>query len=109
MIGKLSKSTSTSRDAAKGRSADRDVADLTPWSTGLLVAALCASLGAIAVFAFGAAMLEVHPVLAVVVNVVVVSGAAPTVWRWRRVPVLRWVVYGLAPAILFGWFALLLA
>ncbi len=73
----------------------------------LVVAALSAALFTVAVIAFGGAMIEVHPLLAVVVNVVVVAGAAPTVWQWRAVPVWRWVVYGATVGVGAGWVALL--
>lgn len=74
----------------------------------LVVACFAAALSAVAVIACGAAMIAVHPLLALVVNVVVVAGVAPTVWQWRAVPVWRWVVYGAAAGVVVGWLALLL-
>lgn len=73
----------------------------------LVVAGFAATLFAVAVIACGAAMIAVHPLLAVVVNVVVVAGVAPTVWQWREVPVWRWVVYGATAGVVLGWLALL--
>ena len=81
----------------------------TPWSTGLLVSAMVAALAATAVYAFGAALARVNPALAVVVSLVAVGGVAPTVWSWRSLPVVRWVVYGAAAGVVVGWMALLVA
>jgi hypothetical protein len=39
--------------------------------------------------------------------VIAVGGAAPTAWRWRSVPVVRWVLAGVAVGIALAWFALL--
>ncbi|MFF0814944.1 DUF2537 domain-containing protein [Rhodococcus sp. NPDC003318] len=74
----------------------------------LVVAAFSAVLLAVAVIACGTAMIAVHPLLAVVVNVVVVAGVAPTVWQWRTVPIWRWVVYGASVGVALGWVGLLL-
>ncbi|MEU7764212.1 DUF2537 domain-containing protein [Nocardia sp. NPDC049190] len=83
--------------------------DPTPWGAGLTVAVMVALLSAVAVYAFGAALAEVHPLLAVAVNVTAVGGAAPTAWRWRFAPVTRWVVGGGAAGVLLGWITLLLS
>ncbi len=80
----------------------------TPWSTGLLVSGFAAVFTLVAVVGFGSALTNIHPLLAVGFNLVVVGGAAPTVWRWRRVPVWRWVVYGATAGVVSGWAALLL-
>lgn len=76
--------------------------------SALVVAALSAALFTVAVIAFGGAMIAVHPMLAVVVNTVVVAGAAPTVWQWRSVPIWRWVLYGAVAGVGAGWVGLLL-
>ncbi|ONM50399.1 DUF2537 domain-containing protein [Nocardia donostiensis] len=80
----------------------------TPWGAGIPVVALVAVLTAVGVYAFGAALAQVHPLLAVTVNVVAVAGVAPTAWRWRNTPVTRWVLAGGAAGILSGWAALVL-
>ncbi|MBB5913063.1 hypothetical protein BJY24_001930 [Nocardia transvalensis] len=81
----------------------------TPWAPGLTVAALVAALAAAAIYSFGTALAHVHWLLAVVVNVVAVGGAAPTAWRWRNTPVTRWVLAGVAAGVALGWIALLVA
>jgi hypothetical protein len=75
--------------------------------SALVVSAFSAALVVAAVIACGAAMIAVHPLLAVVVNVIVAVGVAPTLWQWRAVPVWRWVVYGAAAGVVVGWIALL--
>ncbi|WP_405167395.1 DUF2537 domain-containing protein [Nocardia sp. NBC_01499] len=80
-----------------------------PWGTGITVASMVALLAAIAVFAFGRALVEVHPLLAVAVNLIAAGGAAPTAWRWRWAPVTRWVVGGGTAGVLLGWVALLIS
>lgn len=79
----------------------------TPWSTGLLVSGFTAIFTVVAVVGFGSALANIHPLLALGFNLVVVGGAAPTVWRWRRAPVWRWVVYGATAGVVSGWVALL--
>ncbi|SDC75605.1 DUF2537 domain-containing protein [Rhodococcus tukisamuensis] len=80
----------------------------TPWGTGLVVAGFAALVAVVAVIACGAAMIEVHPLLAVVVNLVVAAGVAPTLWQWRATPVWRWLVYGTVAGVAAGWLALAL-
>jgi hypothetical protein len=82
--------------------------DPTPWAAGLTVAGMVALLTAVAVYAFGDALAQVHPLLSVVVNLVAAGGAAPTAWRWRFAPVTRWVLAGGAVGVLLGWVVLLL-
>ncbi|WP_137723411.1 DUF2537 domain-containing protein [Prescottella subtropica] len=78
----------------------------TPWATGLLVTAFSALATVVGVVAFGSALTDIHPLLAIVFNLVAVGGAAPTVWRWRRVPVWRWAVYGVGAGVATGWIVL---
>ena len=66
----------------------------TPWATGLTVAAFVAAVTAAAVVVLSLGLIRVHPLLAVGLNLVAVGGLAPTVWGWRRTPVLRWFVLG---------------
>ncbi|KAA8886927.1 DUF2537 domain-containing protein [Nocardia colli] len=81
----------------------------TPWGAGITVSIMVGLLAAVAVFSFGRALAEVHPLLAVAVNLVAAGGAAPTAWRWRWTPVTRWVVGGAVVGVLLGWVALLIS
>ncbi len=81
----------------------------TPWGAGIAVALMVATLTAVAVFAFGRALTEVHWLLALAVNVIAAAGVAPTAFRWRLVPVTRWVVAGGTAGVLIAWVALVLA
>ncbi|WP_305095135.1 DUF2537 domain-containing protein [Prescottella sp. R16] len=81
----------------------------TPWATGLLVGAFAALVTIVGVVAFGTALADIHPLLAIGFNIVAVGGAAPTVWRWRWIPVWRWVVYGVGAGVVLGWIGVVLA
>ncbi|GAB3206918.1 DUF2537 domain-containing protein [Nocardia tengchongensis] len=80
----------------------------TPWASGIAVVVLVTALTATGVYAFGAALAQIHWLLAVVVNLIAVGGAAPTAWRWRYAPVTRWVIAGLGAGVLVAWLSLLL-
>lgn len=79
----------------------------TPWAAGITVAGLVAALTAVGVFAFGAALTQVHPLFSLAVNLVAAVGIAPTAWRWRTRPVTRWVLAGAASGVVLGWIGLL--
>lgn len=79
----------------------------TPWGTGLTVAALVAAVVAAAVIVLSLGLIQVHPLLAVGLNLVAVGGLAPTVWGWRTRPVWRWFVLGSGVGVAGGWIALL--
>jgi hypothetical protein len=51
-------------------------------------------------------LIRVHPLLAVGLNVVAAGGLAPTLWGWRRTPVLRWLVLGAGLGVSGAWLAL---
>ncbi|MEU2257530.1 DUF2537 domain-containing protein [Nocardia xishanensis] len=80
--------------------------DPTPWAAGLTVTVMVALLATVAVYAFGIALAQVHPLLAVAVNLVAAGGAAPTAWRARFTPVTRWVLLGCGVGVVLGWLAL---
>lgn len=80
----------------------------TPWAAGIAATALVAALTTVGVYAFGAALAQIHWTVAVIVNLIAVGGAAPTAWRWRYAPVTRWVIAGLGIGVLLGWLGLLL-
>ena len=79
----------------------------TPWGTGLTVAALVAAVVGAAIVVLSLGMIRVHPLVAVVLNLIAVGGLAPTLWGWRRVPVRRWFVLGAAVGVAGGWIAIL--
>jgi hypothetical protein len=78
----------------------------TPWATGLTVAGFVAAVAAVAVVVLGMGLIRVHPLLAVGLNVVAAGGLAPTLWGWRRTPVLRWLVLGGGVGVAGAWLAL---
>lgn len=81
--------------------------DSTPWGTGLTVAAFVAALIAAIIVVLGLGLTRVHPLLTIGLNLVAVGGLGPTVWEWRRRPVWRWFVLGMAVGVAIGWLSLL--
>lgn len=81
----------------------------TPWATGLTVSAIVAALVAVILVAVTQGLGDVSAVLAVFVNLGVAAGFAPSIWLGRRVPVWRWVAYGMALGIVLSWAADLLS
>ncbi|WP_086662665.1 DUF2537 domain-containing protein [Lentzea kentuckyensis] len=80
----------------------------TPWGTGLTVSAITAAIVTVTVVSLSLGLGETSRWLALVANVLVVGGLAPSVWLGRRVPVWRWVAYGVVTGVLVAWFALIL-
>lgn len=78
-----------------------------PWATGLTVSAFVAAVTGVAVYVLSLGLIRVHPLLAVGLNVVAAAGLAPTLWSWRRTPVLRWFVLGAAVGVAGAWLMLL--
>lgn len=81
----------------------------TPWGTGLTVTGFVAALVVVALVVVSLGLAEVSVLLAVVVNVVVAGGFAPSIWLGRRVPVWRWVAFGTAIGVVLAWIALALS
>lgn len=81
--------------------------ETTPWATGLTVAAFVAAVAGTAIVVLGLGLARVHPMVAVGLNVVAVGGLAPTVWGWRRTPVLRWFALGAGVGVAGAWLVLL--
>jgi hypothetical protein len=79
----------------------------TPWAMGLTVAGFVAVVTAVAVLVLSLGLIRVHPLLAVGLNVVAAGGLAPTLWGWRRTPVVRWLVLGGGVGVGVAWLALL--
>jgi hypothetical protein len=81
--------------------------DSTPWATGLTVAAFTAAIIAVAIVVLSMGLSRVHMLLVVGLNLVAVGGLAPTVWGWRKKPVVRWFVLGSGVGVALAWLALL--
>lgn len=79
----------------------------TPWATGLIVAAFVAAVSGTAIAVLSLGLMRVHPAVAVALNLIAVGGLAPTVWGWRRTPVLRWLALGAGLGVAGGWLVLL--
>ena len=79
----------------------------TPWATGLTVAAFVAAVIGAAVVVLSMGLIRVHPLLAAGLNLVAVGGLAPTVWGWRKTPVVRWIALGAGVGVGVAWIALL--
>lgn len=78
----------------------------TPWATGLTVAAFVAAVSGTAIAVLSLGLIRVHPAVAVVLNLIAVGGLAPTVWGWRRTPVLRWLALGTGLGVAGAWLVL---
>ena len=81
--------------------------DSTPWATGLAVAAFVVAVAGTAIAVLSLGLTRVHPMLAVGLNFVAVGGLAPTIWGWRRTPVLRWFLLGAGVGVAGAWLTLL--
>ncbi|OBY33579.1 DUF2537 domain-containing protein [Mycolicibacter kumamotonensis] len=79
----------------------------TPWATGLIVAAFVAAVSGTAIAVLSLGLMRVHPAVAVALNLIAVGGLAPTVWGWRRTPVLRWLALGAGLGVAGAWLVLL--
>ena len=73
---------------------------------GLTVAGFVAAVTAVAVLVLSMGLIRVHPLLAVGLNVIAAGGLAPTLWGWRRRPVLRWLVLGGGVGVAAAWLTL---
>ncbi|GLZ34340.1 hypothetical protein Lesp02_65270 [Lentzea sp. NBRC 105346] len=80
----------------------------TPWATGLTVSIITAAIVTVTVVSLSLGLGETSRWLAVIANVLVVGGLAPSVWLGRSTPVWRWVAYGVVTGIGVAWFALIL-
>jgi hypothetical protein len=83
------------------------VNESVPWATGLAVAGFVAAVTGAGIVVVSLGLIRVHPLLAVGLNAVAAGGLAPTLWGWRRIPVLRWLVLGAGTGVLGAWLTLL--
>lgn len=88
--------------------ATSEVEEATPWGTGLTVSLITAAVVTFTVFTLSVGLGETSQWLALLANVLVVGGIAPSVWLARNVPVWRWVAYGVVAGVLVAWLSLLL-
>ncbi|MFI9814124.1 DUF2537 domain-containing protein [Saccharothrix variisporea] len=79
----------------------------TPWGTGLTVSVFTAAVVTFMVVTLSLGLGETSSWLALLANVLVVGGIAPSVWLARKVLVWRWVAYGVVAGVLLAWFALI--
>lgn len=84
----------------------RQATEPTPWGTGLAVSAFAGLLVLVAVVSVSLGLGESSRWLAFAANVLIGSGLAPSVWLLRRVPVWRWVAYGVAAGLGLAWVGL---
>lgn len=83
--------------------AERDPGPV-PWGTGVLAAVFFAAVMIVAMLALAGALASAtHGLVAVVAALVVSAGLAPSLWLGRRVPVVRWIVGGVASGIALSW------
>jgi hypothetical protein len=80
---------------------------IAPWGTGLTVAGFVAAVTGVAIVVLSLGLMRVHPLLAVGLNIMAVGGLAPTLWGWRRTPVLRWFVLGAGVGVAGAWLTVL--
>lgn len=81
--------------------------ETVPWATALTVTAFVAAVTGVAIVVLSLGLVRVHPLLAVGLNIVAAGGLAPTLWGWRRTPVLRWFVLGAGVGVTGAWLVLL--
>lgn len=79
----------------------------TPWGTGLTVTFIVAAIVTVTIVTLSLGLGETSRWLALVANVLVVGGLAPSVWLGRNVPVWRWVAYGVVVGVVVAWLALI--
>ena len=73
----------------------------------MTVAGFVAAVTAAAIVVLSLGLVRVHPLLAIGLNVVAAGGLAPTLWGWRRAPVVRWFVLGAGVGVTGAWLTLL--
>ncbi|GAB3393870.1 DUF2537 domain-containing protein [Amycolatopsis echigonensis] len=80
----------------------------TPWCTGLTVSAFAAAVVIVAMLALaGTLARETSTWLALIASLVVTGGVAPSLWLGRKVPILRWAVYGAGGGLVLAWIGVL--
>ncbi|WNV82048.1 DUF2537 domain-containing protein [Umezawaea sp. Da 62-37] len=88
--------------------APEEPAEPTPWGTGLTVSVFSGAVVGFMVVTLSLGLGETNRWLALIANVLVVGGIAPSVWLARKTPVWRWVAYGVTTGVVLAWIALIL-
>jgi uncharacterized protein DUF2537 len=81
-------------------------AEPVPWLTGLTLSGASVVLVLLTMVTLAATLAETHALLALGSNVVVTAGLLPSLWLIHRLPIWRWVAYGVAVALALAWVAL---
>ncbi len=80
----------------------------TPWLTGLTVSVFAAAVVVVAMLALATTLArETSGWLALIAALVVTGGVAPSLWLGRKVPILRWAVYGAGGGLALAWIGVL--
>jgi hypothetical protein len=79
----------------------------TPWATGLTVTMIIAALVAALDLILTGALAKSFGWLWVPANVLIGIGMAPSIWLMHRMPLWRWIGYGVALGLLVAWLGLL--
>ncbi|MCG3750345.1 MULTISPECIES: DUF2537 domain-containing protein [unclassified Amycolatopsis] len=80
----------------------------TPWLTGLTVSVFAAAVVVVAMLALATTLARETSVwLALIAALVVTGGVAPSLWLGRKVPILRWAVYGAGGGLALAWIGVL--
>lgn len=80
----------------------------TPWLTGLTVSVFAAAVMVVAMLALATTLArETSGWLALIAALVVTGGVAPSLWLGRKVPILRWAVYGAGGGLALAWIGVL--
>ncbi|GGM74848.1 hypothetical protein GCM10012275_51940 [Longimycelium tulufanense] len=80
----------------------------TPWATGLTVTLVTGVIVTCSAVVLSLGLADAAWWLAVLANLVIAGGLAPSVWIARHTPVWRWLAYGVMAGIGTAWFGLLL-
>lgn len=75
----------------------------TPWATGITVSVLCCLLVLVGMVTLYTALAEASQWLALLADIVLTAGLVPSVLLVRRMPVWRWVAYGVTAGLALSW------
>ncbi|MHA6802216.1 DUF2537 domain-containing protein [Salinifilum ghardaiensis] len=90
-------------------SAQQPAGEPVPWGPGLFVSLVLGAIVTVVLVVVSRGLADVSAALAVIVNLAVAAGFAPSVWVGSGVPTWRWVAWGTGGGVLAAWAALLLS